>query len=248
MPPGPHAGHLHDGPTLPSPSRQRRGNSLNVGPPDAAAKCVICGTCGGTAPTRPSPTPVSPCPLCGHGSCSQTHILCTSPGIAEERASLHHDLTLLAGRTGPRRTLVRAYQRLLFHEPGVANRGQLWTGLWSPQHRTALGPTLQLCSLKDGQRTPSGRQLGHSRGPTALEALQGTPRSTGASPLPACLPGAHLAHGLSPLSPASTSGRTPVSPIPQSRRGAPILFTCAPLPVVISYPSAAANTRAEIRQ
>ena len=67
------------------------------------------------------------CPLCGHGSCSKTHILCNCPGIADERASLHHDLTLLAGRTprGPRHTLVRAFQRLLFHEPGIANRGQL---------------------------------------------------------------------------------------------------------------------------
>ena len=31
--------------------------------------------------------------------------------------------------------------------------GQLWTGLWSPQRRMALGPALQLCMLKEGQRT-----------------------------------------------------------------------------------------------
>ena len=71
------------------------------------------------------------CPLCGHCSCSQTHILCNCPGLTEERASLHHDLTLLAARIprGPRRNLARAFQRLLFHDPGIANHGQLWTGL-----------------------------------------------------------------------------------------------------------------------
>ena len=61
------------------------------------------------------------CPLCGHGICSQTHILCNCPGVAAERASLHHDLTLLVARIlrGPRRTLLGPY------EPGIANRGQL---------------------------------------------------------------------------------------------------------------------------
>ena len=56
----PPAGHPPAGPALPSPARLRRGSSPNAGSPDAEARCVICGTCGGTAPNRPSPTPVSP--------------------------------------------------------------------------------------------------------------------------------------------------------------------------------------------
>ena len=85
---------------------------------------------------------------------------------------------------GPRRTLARAFQRLLFYEPGITNRGQLWTGLWSPQHRTALGPALQLCSLKEGQRKLLDLATwAAAGGPTDMDALHGTSRSTGTPPL-----------------------------------------------------------------
>ena len=38
------------------------------------------------------------CPLRGHGSCSQAHILCNCPGLVAERASLQYELTLLMAR------------------------------------------------------------------------------------------------------------------------------------------------------
>ena len=206
MPRVPPAGHPPDGPAPPSPSRPRRGSSPNAGSPDAEARCVIFGTCGGTVSTRPLPTPLT------RKNC---------PGIAEERASLHHDLTLLAGRTprGPRRTLVRAYQRLLFHEPGIANRGQLWTGLWSPQHRTALGPALQLCSLKDGQRTLLMLATWATAGVQQLwRYFKEHLAAQEPFPSPPDSPGSTPALGHSPSSPAPSPGWTPVSPIPPSRR------------------------------
>ena len=77
------------------------------------------------------------CPLCGHHHCSQTHILCNCPGLSMERAGLDHDLALIVNRLhpGPGRSLGRAIQHLLFHHRDIANRGQLWTGLWAPRHR-----------------------------------------------------------------------------------------------------------------
>ena len=95
------------------------------------------------------------CPLCGHPRCSQTHIICECPRSSHERASLHHDLTLLTRRLpcGPCRTLGRAHQRLLFHESDIQDRGQLWTGLWTGAHRFLLEPQLRACTLRAGQRT-----------------------------------------------------------------------------------------------
>ena len=55
-------------------------------------------------------------------------------------------------RPGPERLLGRAFHHLLFYHRDVAHRGHLWTGLWTPQHRTHLSPHLRLCTLKEGQR------------------------------------------------------------------------------------------------
>ena len=94
------------------------------------------------------------CPLCGHPNCSQTHILCTCPGLSAERTGLAQDLTLIVHRLhpGPGRSLGRAVLHLLFHHRDIAHRGHLWTGLWTPQQRALLGPHLRRCRLKDGQR------------------------------------------------------------------------------------------------
>ena len=53
---------------------------------------------------------------------------------------------------GPCRELGRAVMELLFHHPGLQDRGQLWTGLWTPAHRALLAPHLNRCSLHDGQQ------------------------------------------------------------------------------------------------
>ena len=95
------------------------------------------------------------CPLCGHPSCSQSHILCDCPGLSHERAGLLLDFLILTGQLarGPCRALGRAVTELLFHHPGLQERGQLWTGLWTPQQRGLLAPYLHRCTLRDGQRT-----------------------------------------------------------------------------------------------
>ena len=94
------------------------------------------------------------CPLCGHPQCSQTHILCNCPGLVTERDGLAQDLALIVQRLrpGPERALGRAIHHLLFHHRDIEHRGQLWTGLWTPQHRALLSPHLHLCTLKEGQR------------------------------------------------------------------------------------------------
>ena len=93
-------------------------------------------------------------PLCGHPHCSQTHILCTCPGLSAERAGLAQDLALIVNRLqpGPGRSLGRALHHVLFHHRDITHRSHLWTGLWTPQQRALLGPHLRLCKLKDGQR------------------------------------------------------------------------------------------------
>ena len=75
-------------------------------------------------------------------------------GLATERAVLDHDLSLIVSRTprGPWHTLARAIHHMFFHQPEIANRGPLWTGLWSLQHCATLGPHLRPCSLKEGRR------------------------------------------------------------------------------------------------
>ena len=95
------------------------------------------------------------CPLCGHSPCSQSHILCDCPGLSHERAGLHLDFRILVGQLagGPCRALGRAVTELLFHHPGIQERGQLWTGLWTPKQRDLLAPYLHRCTLRDGQRT-----------------------------------------------------------------------------------------------
>ena len=94
-------------------------------------------------------------PLCGHPHCSHTHILCNCSGLAAERSGLSHDLALIVNRLpiGPGRALGRAIHHLLFHHCDIANRGQLWTGLWAPRHRALLSPHRRLCFLKEGQRS-----------------------------------------------------------------------------------------------
>ena len=94
------------------------------------------------------------CPLCGHPNCSQTHILCNCPSLSAERAGLAQDLALIVNRLhpGPGRSLGRAIHHLLFHHRDITHRGNLWTGLWAPQHRALLGPQLRLCKLQEGQR------------------------------------------------------------------------------------------------
>ena len=89
------------------------------------------------------------CPLCGHPHCSQTHILCNCPGLATERAGLAQDLALLVNRLrpGPERSLGRA-----IHHQDIDHHGQLWTGLWTAEHRALLSPHLRLCTHKEGQR------------------------------------------------------------------------------------------------
>ena len=91
------------------------------------------------------------CPL---PHCSRTHIFCNCPGIAAERTGLNHHLGLLVDciPTGPGRALGRAIHNMHFQLPNVANRGQLWTGLWSPRHRAVLSPYLLLCTLKEEQK------------------------------------------------------------------------------------------------
>ena len=142
------------------------------------------------------------------------------PTASTNLAGRHHDLTLLAAGIprGPRRNPARAFQRLLFHEPDIANRGQLWTGLWSPWHRTALGPALQLCSLKDGQKTllelatwatAGVQQLWlHFKEYTAAQAPFPSPPDTPETP--------HVG-GPPPLPEDTTSGRPPLSPHPRRR-------------------------------
>ena len=94
------------------------------------------------------------CPLCGHPHCSQTHILCNCPGLANERDGLAQDLALIVQRLqpGPARSLGRAIHYLLFHHRTIEHRGHVWTGLWPPQHRALLSPHLRLCTRKEGQR------------------------------------------------------------------------------------------------
>ena len=62
-------------------------------------------------------------PLCGHPRWSQTQIICECPRLTHERAGLHLDLTVLISRhpRGPRRSLGREYQRLLFHRPAATS-------------------------------------------------------------------------------------------------------------------------------
>ena len=92
--------------------------------------------------------------MCPLPHCSQTHIFCNCPGIAAERTGLNHHLGLLVDciPTGPGRALGRAIHNMHFQLPNVANRGQLWTGLWSPRHRAILSPYLLLCTLKEEQK------------------------------------------------------------------------------------------------
>ena len=42
---------------------------------------------------------------------------------------------------GPGRSLGRAIHHLLFHHRDIAHRGNLWTGLWAPQHRASSDHT-----------------------------------------------------------------------------------------------------------
>ena len=151
-------------------------------------------------------TTLSHCPLCGHPLCSQTHILCDCPGLSHDRAGLHLDLTVLIGQLprGPCRSLGRAYQHLLFHRPGIVDRGQLWTGLWSPDHRELLRPQLGNCSLREGQRTLSTLSAWATTGVTHLwRRFMELTLDTPGRPLP------DLPPGPSPASP----GPTPRSPL-----------------------------------
>ena len=68
-------------------------------------------------------------------------------GLASLKTS--HSLSTVSAQG---RSLGRAIHHLLFHHRDIAHRGQLWTGLWTPQHRTLLGPHLRLCTLNEGQR------------------------------------------------------------------------------------------------
>ena len=78
-------------------------------------------------------------PLCGHGSCSQTHISFVTVLESRKNAQVFIKTSHFsqAGPHGGHNARSSGpYQRLLFHEPGIANRGQLWTGLWYTRHRT----------------------------------------------------------------------------------------------------------------
>ena len=94
---------------------------------------------------------LSVCPLCGQSPCSQTHILCDCPGLTHDRAGLHLDFRILSGQLarGPCRAVGRAVTDLLFHHPHIQERGQLWTGLWTPDQRGLFAPHLRRCSLRD---------------------------------------------------------------------------------------------------
>ena len=83
------------------------------------------------------------------------NILCECSGLTHDRAGLHMDLTVLIGPLprGPCRPLGRVYQYLLFHRPDIAEREQLWTGLWTSDHRMLLSCPLHNCILREGTRT-----------------------------------------------------------------------------------------------
>ena len=161
------------------------------------------------------------CPLCAHPHCSQTHILCTCPGLATERAGLAQDLALSVNRlrTGPARALGRAIYHLLFHHRAIAHRGQLWTGLWTPQHRALIGPHLRLCSLKEGQHTLLHISTWAAKGvPTLWTHFK--ERVHDLEPLPTLattLPNAHTTYP-APLAPAGdpSPSTTPARPAQES--------------------------------
>ena len=157
------------------------------------------------------------CPLCGHSPCSQSHIICDCPGLTHERAGLHLDYRILTGQLarGPCRALGRAVTELLFHHPGIQERGQLWTGLWTPEQRGLIAPALHRCTLREGQRTlltlsqratEGVRQL-WTRFTTLVEEVS-------AAPLPPLPP---LPSPPTPASPARSPSRRAPSPDPGSR-------------------------------
>ena len=166
------------------------------------------------------------CPLCGHPSCSQTHILCNCPGIAAERDGLAQDLALMVHRLrpGPERSLGRAFHHLLFHHRGIDHRGHLWTGLWTPQQRAHLSPHLHRCTLKDGQRILLLLSTWAATGVSTLWShfKEHTKDSEPMSILPTSLPDTHPAHPKPPVPDMNLSAPdTPVRPARDSPSPSP---------------------------
>ena len=83
-----------------------------------------------------------------------SHILCECPALSQVRLSNHIDFNRAARRlpAGPERTLAQAVVHLLhFHQP-LEERGQLWTGLWTPTHRRLIQGALAGCTIRTGRR------------------------------------------------------------------------------------------------
>ena len=85
---------------------------------------------------------------------TQAQILCECPALSQVRLSNHIDFNRAARRlpAGPERTLAQAVVHLLhFHQP-LEERGQLWTGLWTPTHRCLIQGALAGCTLRAGRK------------------------------------------------------------------------------------------------
>ena len=108
----------------------------------------------------------------------------------------------------------------LFHHRDLSNRGQLWTGLWAPRHRALLGPHLQLCSLKEGQRILLAISSWATGGVIALweHIKDHLAAQEPLHPLPTALPDT-FAEPPEPY--ASDTDPTPPDPHAYSRRGSP---------------------------
>ena len=106
-------------------------------------------------PVHPAPHSVSTCPY--SPSFSQTTSLRAPSAVYPlVRRHIFSVLAPASSMSAPDFILTSAFSQvteLLFHNPGIQEQGQLWTGLWTSAQCGLLAPYLRHGTLRDGQRT-----------------------------------------------------------------------------------------------
>ena len=138
----------------------------------------------------------------------------------------------------PCRTLGRAYQRLLFHQPDIQDRVQLWTGLWTvpigPSSNPNSAPALPVRGNGDSHVSAHGLPEGSRNSGNTINSMSTRqPCSLSwALPLPPHRPARPRWYPLPHPSPGSLFGEGPGLPRPlrPTRRLPPVLPSGASRP------------------